>query len=85
MEDAQSMTPEERQSMIEGMVNGLVDRLQAEGGSPAEWSRAISSLATLGKAERAKEVLALAQTALAGDAAGLEAVAQAAQAAGVAP
>lgn len=85
MQDAQSMTPEERQSMIEGMVNGLVERLQAGGGSPAEWSRAVSSLATLGKADRAKEVLALAQTALAGDAAGLEAVMQAAQAAGVAP
>lgn len=85
MQDAQALTPEERQSMIEGMVNGLVERLQAEGGSAAEWSRAVSSLATLGKADRAKEVLALAQTALAGDAAGLAAVAQAAEAAGVAP
>jgi cytochrome c-type biogenesis protein CcmH len=63
---------------------GLVDRLTTEGGAANEWARAISSLATLGKTDRAAEVYAAAQTALAGDEAALAMVKGAAEAAGVA-
>lgn len=85
MQDAAAMTPEERQSMVEGMVNGLVERLESQGGTGAEWARAVSSLATLGKADAARAVLAKAQAALADKPADLAAVTAAAQAAGLAP
>ncbi|MGD9918484.1 MAG: c-type cytochrome biogenesis protein CcmI [Paenirhodobacter sp.] len=85
MKDAASMTPEERSQMIEGMVNGLVTRLESEGGSGAEWARAVSSLATLGKIDAARAVLAKAQTALADKPDDLAAVMAAAQAAKIAP
>jgi cytochrome c-type biogenesis protein CcmH len=84
MQSAAQMTPEDRQQMIEGMVNGLVERLTTEGGAATEWARAISSLATLGKVERAAEVFAAAKTALAGDDAALAMVEAAANSAGVA-
>ena len=84
MEAAADMTPEERQEMILGMVNGLVERLETEGGNAAEWSRAISSLATLGETGRAAEVYAKAQAALAGNEVALGAIAEAAAAAGIA-
>jgi len=84
MQSAAEMTPEERQQMIEGMVDGLVDRLTTEGGAANEWARAISSLATLGKTDRAAEVYAAAQAALAGDETALAMVKGAAEAAGVA-
>lgn len=84
MQDAEAMTPEERQQMIEGMVNGLVERLSTEGGSAAEWARGIQALGTLGQADRAKDLYAQAQAALAGDDQALAMVAQAAAAAGVA-
>lgn len=81
---AEEMTPEERQEMILGMVNGLVDRLEAEGGSGAEWGRAVSSLATLGQAERAAEIYAKAKAALAGNEGELALVREAAANAGIA-
>ena len=84
MQSASDMTPEERQEMIANMVNGLVERLETEGGDASQWARAISSLATLGQTERAAEVYAMARTALAGDEAALSVITGAAQAAGVA-
>ncbi|WP_321363590.1 c-type cytochrome biogenesis protein CcmI [uncultured Celeribacter sp.] len=50
------MTPEERQDMIRGMVDGLSARLANEGGSPEEWGRLITSLAMLGDTERARAI-----------------------------
>ncbi|MEZ5684893.1 MAG: c-type cytochrome biogenesis protein CcmI [Paracoccaceae bacterium] len=83
VEAAQDMTAEERQEMILGMVNGLVDRLETEGGSGAEWGRAVSSLATLGQAERAAEIFAKAKAALAESPDELALVREAAAGAGV--
>lgn len=85
VQQAAEMPPEERQQMIEGMVNGLVERLETEGGAAAEWARGIQALGTLGQAERAKGLYAKAQAALAGDDQALAMIAQAAAAAGVAP
>lgn len=84
MKSAAEMSPEERAQMIEGMVNGLVERLDAQGGTGADWARAVSSLAALGRAEAAAAVYAKAQTALAGQEAELAPVTAAAQAAGLA-
>ncbi len=84
MKDAQSMTPEERQQMIQGMVDGLFDRLTTDGGTPQEWARVISSLATLGETARAKEAWAEAQQALADSPDALAQVEAAAKSAGVA-
>lgn len=85
IEDAAQMSPEDRQAMIEGMVSGLVDRLATEGGSPEEWARAIGSLVTLGKPDQAREVLAKAQTAYAGNAEALGALEATAKATGLTP
>lgn len=61
MKNAADMTPEERQEMIRGMVEGLSARLANEGGTPEEWARLISSLAMLGDTERAKAIWGEAQ------------------------
>ncbi|KEP71089.1 cytochrome C [Thioclava dalianensis] len=84
MQDAQQMAPAERAQMIQGMVDGLFDRLTTQGGTPAEWARLVSSLATLGQDSRAREALGEASQALAGDPEGLAKVQAAAKAAGVA-
>jgi len=84
MKDAAQMSPEDRKQMIQGMVDGLFDRLTTEGGTAAEWSRVVSSLATLGEKDRAAEAWGEAQQALANDPAGLAQVQAAAQAAGLA-
>lgn len=63
---ARQMPPE-----ILAMVNGLDARLKPGGGSEAEWSRLIRSLAVLGRADDARDRLARARTALANDAAAL--------------
>ncbi|SFI74613.1 c-type cytochrome biogenesis protein CcmI [Celeribacter neptunius] len=56
IEATADMTPEERQDMIRGMVEGLSARLANEGGSPEEWARLISSLAMLGDTDRASSI-----------------------------
>lgn len=53
---ANDMTPEERQQMIRGMVDGLAERLATEGGSPDEWARLIGALGVLGDLERARAI-----------------------------
>lgn len=56
--DAEAMTPEERQQMIAGMVEGLEARLATQGGSAEEWARLVTSLVTLGKQSHARDILA---------------------------
>ena len=62
MQAAGDMSAEDRQSMIEGMVAQLGERLASEGGSAEEWARLISSLAVLGRVDEAKEIYAEALT-----------------------
>jgi cytochrome c-type biogenesis protein CcmH len=52
---AAEMPPEDRMAMIEGMVEGLRDRLYDDGGAPEDWARLISSLGVLGDVEGAAE------------------------------
>lgn len=54
----EDMTPEERTAMIEGMVNGLADRLATQGGPVDQWARLIVSYSVLGQTDSARAVLA---------------------------
>jgi cytochrome c-type biogenesis protein CcmH len=82
---AADMTEEERSAMIEGMVQGLQDRLMSEGGSADEWIKLINALGVLGDAPRGRTATAAGEAALAADPAGLAALRAAAKAAGFAP
>jgi cytochrome c-type biogenesis protein CcmH len=82
---AESMQPDDRQSMIAGMVDGLAARLAAEGGPPEDWARLIRSLGVLGRRDEAQAILAEARQTHAGDAQGLAAIEAAAAEAGLAP
>lgn len=46
---AQSMSADDRQAMIENMVEGLAARLYEEGGTPEEWERLLRSRRQLGQ------------------------------------
>ncbi len=81
---AGDMTPAERQEMIRGMVDGLIARLAAEGGTAPEWARLISSLGILGDKDRARAIWGEAQTRFADRPADLALVREAAETAGVA-
>lgn len=85
MAAAQDMTPEERQAMIEGMVQQLNDRLAAQGGTAEEWARLIGALGVLGQTDRAAAIWAEAQVNFAGREAELATLRAAAEQAGIAP
>ena len=55
------MSPEDRQQMIRGMVDGLMARLAAQGGTVEEWARLIASLGVLGDHDRARAIWTEAQ------------------------
>lgn len=83
MAAAKDMTPEDRQKMIEGMVEQLETRLATQGGTPEEWARLISSLVVLGRQDHAHAILGEAQTRFAATPEGLAIVNQAAEDAGL--
>jgi cytochrome c-type biogenesis protein CcmH len=84
MEAAAQMTPEARQQMIRGMVDGLAERLASEGGPAEDWARLIGALGVLGERDRAASIWAEAQAAFAGEDAALATLRAAALAAGLA-
>ncbi|GJD61209.1 c-type cytochrome biogenesis protein CcmI [Methylobacterium frigidaeris] len=59
---------EEQRSMVRGMVEGLAQRLAAQGGTPEEWARLVRSYGVLGERPKAEETLAQARAALGSDA-----------------
>jgi cytochrome c-type biogenesis protein CcmH len=83
MEAARDMSPEDRQAMIRGMVDGLMNRLAAEGGTAPEWARLIRALGVLGDLDRARAIHAEALTRFAGREADLAEIAAAAAEAGL--
>ncbi|MFB2531164.1 c-type cytochrome biogenesis protein CcmI [Paracoccus sp. p3-h83] len=85
IEDAQAMSPEDRQAMIAQMVEQLETRLMTEGGSADEWERLFNTLTVINAPDRAKAAWDKAQAAFAGDAATLDRLRAAATAAGVTP
>lgn len=85
MAAAGDMTAEDRQAMIAGMVGQLEERLLSQGGPVEEWIKLINALQVLDQPDRGRAALASAEAALAADPAGLQAVRDAAAAAGFAP
>lgn len=82
--EAETMSAEDRQAMIEGMVAQLSDRLATEGGTAEEWARLIRALSVLGDQDQARAIWGEAQGVFAGREAELNQVRAAAEAAGVA-
>ena len=81
---AADMTGPDRLSMIQGMVDGLSQRLETKGGPAEDWARLIKSLGVLGDTDRARAIYEESQTAFAGRKAELDALKAAAIASGVA-
>ncbi|MEM9910144.1 MAG: c-type cytochrome biogenesis protein CcmI [Pseudomonadota bacterium] len=57
IEAAGEMTREERAEMIRGMVEGLSERIETEGGSVEDWARLTNALAVLGDFDRVRTTL----------------------------
>ncbi|MBM2576468.1 c-type cytochrome biogenesis protein CcmI [Jannaschia sp. Os4] len=83
--DAAGMSPEARMEMIAGMVDGLASRLATDGGPPSDWARLITAFGVLGRSDAAASVYAEARGVFGDDPAALDALARAAETAGLAP
>lgn len=66
LDGASAPAAPDREAIL-GMVQGLADRLDAQGGSAEEWARLLRSYAVLGRPDKAKEALSKARQALAQD------------------
>jgi cytochrome c-type biogenesis protein CcmH len=77
---AANMTPEDRQQMINGMVEGLAARLEEDPSDLGGWLRLIRAYGVLGRADDAAKAVASAQAAFADDAKALAEIAAAAEA-----
>jgi cytochrome c-type biogenesis protein CcmH len=82
--NAASLSPDEQAGFIDAMVGRLSERLDAQGGSAAEWAQLIRALGTLGRTEEARAKWALAEAAYGDKPDDLAAIRAAAVAAGVA-
>ncbi len=71
MQAAGNIPPEDRQSMVQGMVASLALRLAEEGGTLEEWQRLIRSYNVLGDQQAAQAAMEAARRAFAGDPASL--------------
>jgi cytochrome c-type biogenesis protein CcmH len=71
LDAAAKLGPEERERMIVGMVEGLAQRLKANGRDLPGWLRLINAYAVLGRQEEARAALAEARHTFAGDASAL--------------
>jgi cytochrome c-type biogenesis protein CcmH len=80
---AAAMDSGARVEMIRGMVEGLAQRLAAEGGSPDDWGRLISSLTVLGDTDRARTILSEARAVFADAPGAVEEIEGAARRAGL--
>ncbi len=66
--EAPAASDDDQQKMIRGMVERLATRLTQSGGDASEWQRLIRAYSVLHEQEKAKDALAAARKALAGDA-----------------
>ena len=85
IEAAGEMSMQDRIQMIQGMVQGLAERLGSEGGPPEEWARLITSLGVLGNTDAAFGVYSEAILVFEGDQGALDILNHAADQAGVNP
>ena len=81
---AEDMSDEDRNAMIQGMVNGLASRLASEGGPPEDWAQLIRALGVLGETDRAAAIFEESTSVFAGSDRALGLLNAAAQEAGVA-
>jgi len=79
MRAAQDMSEEERTAMIENMVSGLAQRLEADGDDLDGWLRLMRAYKVLGKPTAAKQALASARENFKSDPGALERIDAAAQ------
>jgi len=79
MRSAESMTQEERAQMIENMVSGLAQRLEADGSDLDGWLRLMRAYKVLGKSSEARQAAASARENFKGDAGALERIDNAAR------
>jgi cytochrome c-type biogenesis protein CcmH len=82
---AAELNTEDRNAMIAGMVDRLSTRLEAEGGTAAEWAQLISAHGVLGNGDKAAAAWKQAQQQFAAAPEDLATVRAAAEQAGVAP
>ena len=82
---AAQMSAEDRSAMIAGMVERLSARLEADGGTAAEWAQLIAAYGVLGDKDRAAQAWATARALFAAAPGDLATVRTAAEQAGVAP
>jgi cytochrome c-type biogenesis protein CcmH len=68
MEAAAQLSPEQRQQMVVGMVEGLAQRLKHDGKDLAGWQRLLRAYTVLGRHEDARAALAEARRNFEGDA-----------------
>ena len=80
---ANSLPAGQQQAMINDMVEGLADKLKSNPGDADGWVRLLRSRMVLKQSDQAGKDLAIARKALAGDAAGLKKVNDAASQYGV--
>ncbi len=80
---ASQMTPEQRLTMINGMVAQLAQKLESDPGDAEGWARLIRSYMVLKRTDDARAALDKAHTALAGDSAKLAVVDDAARGLGL--
>lgn len=83
IDNAQDMTPEERQAMIGNMVAGLADRLANEGGTASDWARLITAYGVLGDTDAARAVWVEAREVFGTSTAAMQVLTEAAETAGV--
>ena len=83
IEAAAGMAPEAQAEMVRNMVAGLQTRLDADGGTAAEWAQLITALGVLGEADAARAARDKAVAAHQGDPAALDQIAAAAARAGL--
>lgn len=85
LEAAKSMSPEERQQMIRAMVDGLAEKLAANGKDLDGWLRLARARAMLGEAEAAGKALDSAEANFGDDTQAMAKIAAARQTLGVKP
>ena len=68
LEAAARLSPEQREQMVAGMVEGLAQRLKSDGKDLAGWQRLLRAYTVLGRRDDARAALAEARRNFAGDA-----------------
>ncbi|MBV7379208.1 c-type cytochrome biogenesis protein CcmI [Maritimibacter dapengensis] len=82
--NAEQFSPEQRQQMLQSMVDNLMGRLAEQGGTAPEWARLIAALGLIGETERAAAIWGEAQGRFGAHPADLDLIRQAAVEAGLA-